>query len=87
MVLRELFCRLSAYEQGDQQLSDPVPLEVDLDCDSRTRAVVEWLDGAPANGPDRTVDAPKGKSRRRRVLRPIHGGIVQSKGIGSFTRS
>src|SRR5215217_7628746 len=68
-----LLLRLPADDERDEQLAEPVPLEVELDRHARSRTVVERLDGAVHDPPDRAVDTANGPAPRRTDVRHLHG--------------
>jgi hypothetical protein len=68
-----LVSRLPTYNEGHKQLADPVTLEVEIDRHAGSRTVLKRLNGAPADRPDRTVDATEGISSWWVVLRQLQG--------------
>ena len=55
----ELCFRLPADDERHEQLADPVPLEVELDSHARPCTVIERLDGAIHDLPDRAPSIPR----------------------------
>src|SRR5438034_9776354 len=71
LVPRHLLPRLAAHERNEQ-LANAMTLEIELHRHSRARTVLERLDRALPNRPDRAINAAEPEPARGVVVRHLH---------------
>jgi hypothetical protein len=83
VALRDLFASVGAGERCEEY-AETFALELELECQLRPCAAVEWFDGDGPEGADGSVDASKRAPARRVMLGDLVADVACTAGQAAF---